>query len=74
MAEVFTLGAVVALVKLSAQAEVSPGVSLITYGLLMIAIAALISATPGEQYWRWISIHGPATQGAAPRRVAEGTE
>ena len=89
MAEVFTLGAVVALVKLSAQAEVSPGVALIAYGLLMFAIAALINATPGEQYWRWISTHGPAprasatrrspprgpaTHGAAPRRVAEGSE
>jgi len=70
MAEVFTLGAVVALVKLSAQAEVSPRVSLIAYGLLMIAIAALTNATPGEQYWRWISTYGPAPRRVAPRRSA----
>jgi uncharacterized paraquat-inducible protein A len=48
------LGAGVALVKLSAQAEVSPRISLVAYGLLMISIAALTSATPSEQYWRWI--------------------
>ncbi len=54
LTEVFMLGAVVALVKLSAQAEVSPGVSLVAYGLLMISIAALTSATPSEQYWLWV--------------------
>jgi paraquat-inducible protein A len=55
MAEVFMLGAVVALVKLSAQAEVTPLVSLLAYGLLMMSIAALTNATPVEQYWRWVS-------------------
>ena len=54
LTEVFMLGAVVALVKLSAQAEVSPQVSLAAYGLLMMSIAALTSATPSEQYWRWV--------------------
>jgi hypothetical protein len=44
-------------VKLSAQSEVSPRVSLIAYGLLMILIAALINAMPGEQYWRWVSTY-----------------
>lgn len=57
MAEVFMLGAVVALVKLSAQAEVSPQISLIAYGLLMISMAALTNATPAEQYWRWVSTY-----------------
>ena len=60
MAEVFMLGAVVALVKLSAQAEVSPRVSLIAYGLLMVSIAALINAMPAEQYWRWVSTYRSA--------------
>jgi paraquat-inducible protein A len=54
LTEVFMLGAVVALVKLSAQAEVSPRVSLLAYGLLMLSIAAFTSATPSEQYWRWV--------------------
>jgi paraquat-inducible protein A len=54
LTEVFMLGAVVALVKLSAQAEVSPRVSLVAYGLLMLSIAALTSATPSEQYWCWV--------------------
>jgi hypothetical protein len=60
-------------VKLSAQAEVSPGVSLIAYGLLMFAIAALINATPGEQYWRWVSTYGPAPRTSAPRTSAPRT-
>jgi paraquat-inducible protein A len=54
LTEVFMLGAVVALVKLSAQAEVSPRISLVAYGLLMISIAALTHATPSEQVWRWV--------------------
>jgi paraquat-inducible protein A len=54
LTEVFMLGAVVALVKLSAQAEVSPRIALLAYGLLMVSIAALTSATPSEQYWRWV--------------------
>jgi paraquat-inducible protein A len=55
LAEVFMIGAVVALVKLSAEAQVAPRVSLVAYGLLMIAGAALTSATPSEQYWRWVA-------------------
>jgi paraquat-inducible protein A len=55
LSEVFMLGAVVALVKLSAQAQVSVRVSLIAYGLLMISITALTGATPSEQYWRWMA-------------------
>ena len=55
LTEVFMLGAVVALVKLSAQAEVSLRASLVAYGLLMMSIAALTSATPSEQYWRWVN-------------------
>ena len=64
LTEVFMLGAVVALVKLSAQAEVTPQVSLVAYGLLMISIAALTSATPSEQYWRWVA--GQRDRGTAP--------
>jgi paraquat-inducible protein A len=55
LTEVFMMGAVVALVKLAAQAQVSPQVALLAYGLLMISIAALTSATPSEQYWRWVA-------------------
>jgi paraquat-inducible protein A len=68
MPEVFMLGAVVALVKLSSQAEVMPQVSLIAYGLLMLDLAALASVTPTEQYWQWIEQKGAAsTVGVAPR-------
>jgi paraquat-inducible protein A len=55
MSEVFVLGAIVALVKLSAQAEVSPRIALIAYGLLMFTLTALTSVTPTEQFWRWIT-------------------
>jgi paraquat-inducible protein A len=54
MSEVFVLGAIVALVKLSAEAEVSPRIALIAYGLLMLTLTALASITPTEQFWQWI--------------------
>jgi paraquat-inducible protein A len=54
MSEVFVLGAIVALVKLSSQAEVSPRIALIAYGLLMLTLTALASLTPTEQFWRWM--------------------
>jgi len=58
MSEVFMLGALVALVKLSALAEVIPGVSLFSYGALMFALSALTSITPTEQFWRWVERGG----------------
>ena len=54
MSEVFVLGALVALVKLAALAEVIPGVSLYAYGALMFTLSALTSITPTEQFWRWV--------------------
>jgi paraquat-inducible protein A len=58
MAEVFMLGALVALVKLSALADVVPGIALISYGLLMLVLSALTGATPTEQLWRWVERSG----------------
>jgi len=55
LSEVFMIGAVVALVKLAAQAQVAPRLALVAYGLLMFSLAALTSATPSEQYWRWVA-------------------
>jgi paraquat-inducible protein A len=54
MAEVFMLGALVALTKLSATADVLPHFALVAYGLLMLTLAALINATPTEQLWQWV--------------------
>ena len=54
MTEVFMLGALVALVKLAAMAEVIPGVSLYSYGALMLVLSTLSSITPTEQFWRWV--------------------
>jgi paraquat-inducible protein A len=53
--EVFMLGAVVALVRLSAFAKVVPGIALVCCGLLMMSMAALTSLTSPEQFWHWVS-------------------
>ncbi|HEY2686129.1 MAG TPA: paraquat-inducible protein A [Steroidobacteraceae bacterium] len=52
--EVFMLGAVVALVRLSAFATVVPGVALLCCGLLMMTLAALTNMTSPQQYWFWV--------------------
>jgi paraquat-inducible protein A len=52
--EVFMLGALVALVRLSAFATVVPGVSLVCCGLLMMTLAALTNTTSPQQYWHWV--------------------
>jgi paraquat-inducible protein A len=54
MSEVFMLGALVAMVKLSALAQVIPGIALFAYGALMLTLAALTSITPTEQFWQWV--------------------
>jgi paraquat-inducible protein A len=51
--EVFMLGALVALVRLSKFANVVPGVALWSCGLLMLCLSALASVTSPEQLWRW---------------------
>jgi paraquat-inducible protein A len=48
------LGALVALVKLAALAQVVPGIALFSYGALMLTLAALTSITPTEQFWQWV--------------------
>jgi paraquat-inducible protein A len=53
MSEVFMLGALVAVVKLAAMAQVVPGISLFCYGALMLTLSGLTSITPTEQFWRW---------------------
>jgi paraquat-inducible protein A len=52
--EVFMLGALVALVRLSAFARVVPGIALWSCGLLMLTLAALASRTSPGQFWRWV--------------------
>jgi len=54
MTEVFMLGALVALVKLAALAQVIPGIALFSYGALMLTLSGLTSITPTEQFWRWV--------------------
>lgn len=52
--EVFMLGVLVALVRLSAYARVIPGVALWSCGLLMLTLAALTSRTTPGQFWHWV--------------------
>jgi paraquat-inducible protein A len=52
--EVFMLGVLVALVRLSEYALVIPGVALWSCGLLMLTLAALTSRTTPGQFWRWV--------------------
>ena len=52
--EVFMLGALVALVRLSSYANVIPGIALWACGLLMLSLAALTNRTSPEQFWRWV--------------------
>jgi paraquat-inducible protein A len=52
--EVFMLGALVALVRLSNFAQVTTGVSLWSCLLLMLCLSALTNMTSPEQLWRWV--------------------
>jgi paraquat-inducible protein A len=52
--EVFMLGALVALVRLSGYAQVVTGVSLWSCALLMLNLAALTTHTSPAQFWRWV--------------------
>jgi paraquat-inducible protein A len=52
--EVFMLGALVALVRLSNFAHVVPGVALWSCALLMLSLSALANVTSPEQFWRWV--------------------
>lgn len=52
--EVFMLGALVALVRLSNFAHIAPGVALWSCALLMFCLSALTSITSPEQLWRWV--------------------
>jgi paraquat-inducible protein A len=52
--EVFMLGAIVALVRLSNFAHIAPGIALWSCGLLMLCLSALTSRTAPEQIWRWV--------------------
>lgn len=58
MSEVFMLGALVAMVKLSVMATVVPGIALFSYGTLMLLLAALTAITPAEQFWQWVEDAG----------------
>jgi paraquat-inducible protein A len=56
--EVFMLGALAALVRLSNFAHIVTGISLWSCLLLMLCLSALTSITSAEQIWRWIERSG----------------
>ena len=57
--EVFMLGAVVALVRLTKFAQVLPGIALLCCALFMIALAALTNLTSPQQIWHWVERSRP---------------
>jgi paraquat-inducible protein A len=57
--EVFMLGCLVALVRLSGYAQVVTGVSLWSCGLLMLTLAALTTHTSPAQFWHWVERSRP---------------
>lgn len=65
MVEVFMLGVLVALVKLSSLASVMPGVGLWSFGALMLLVAATASAFDHERVWASASAASPV----GPARV-----
>ncbi len=52
--EVFLLGALAALVRLSKFTQVVPGIALWSCVLLMLALSGLNTLTSPEQFWRWV--------------------
>jgi paraquat-inducible protein A len=52
--EVFMLGAIVALVRLSNFAHIAPGIALWSCALLMLCLSALTSHTSPGQLWQWV--------------------
>src|SRR6266478_5536214 len=52
--EVFMLGALVALVRLSNFAHIAAGIALWSCALLMLCLSALTSITSAARLWRWV--------------------
>jgi paraquat-inducible protein A len=57
--EVFLLGTLAALVRLSTYTYLVTGISLWSCVLLMLCLSALASITSPEQIWRWIERNRP---------------
>jgi paraquat-inducible protein A len=58
MMEVFLLGILVAIVKLSGQASVVPGVALWSFGLLMLVLAGAVASFDPHVMWEEIEARG----------------
>lgn len=69
MIEVFMIGVLVTVVKLSTIAQVLPGVALWSFGALVVVLAAILSFDPRE-LWHYLVVHDaddvpPRSPGAA---------
>jgi paraquat-inducible protein A len=65
MTEVFMIGVLVTVVKLSAMAEVVPGIALWSFSALVIVLAALLSFDPRD-LWQYLSEDLPGGQEPSP--------
>ncbi|KAF7961903.1 paraquat-inducible protein A [Cupriavidus sp. UYMU48A] len=64
MIEVFMIGVLVTLVKLSSMAQVLPGIALWSFGALVVVLAAMLSFDPRDLWHYLESPEAEATDGA----------
>ena len=71
MVEVFMLGTLVSLAKLSHIAHVQPGIALWSFGVLMFLVAAAAASFDADELWSRVEAIAPRPQGfaAAAERV-----
>ena len=67
MIEVFMIGVLVTVVKLSTMAQVIPGVALWSFGALVVVLAAMLSFDPRDL---WHYLEPPGADEAPPRQDA----
>ena len=69
MVEVFMLGTLVSLAKLSHIAHVKPGIALWSFGVLMFMVAAAAASFDADDLWARVE-----ASGRRPRRFAAAAE
>jgi paraquat-inducible protein A len=69
MIEVFMIGVLVTLVKLSTVAQVLPGVALWSFGALVVVLAAILSFPPRD-LWHHLDVRGTDSVPAVPPDTA----
>lgn len=72
MVEVFMLGTLVSLAKLSHIATVLPGISLWSFGALMFVLAAMAASFEARDFWAQVDAAGRQRQGLKQATVLTG--